>query len=115
MDYDELDWLLTAVQESGLYWLATHGEITRCYLDAHVRVAPEDGIGHAAYDSLVVEGHQEFTSVWWTLPGGRPPLRIGRICSPPARGYLSRNPDRRHPCSTSTSTATFATASPTSG
>ncbi len=73
IDYDELDWLLTAVQESGLYWIGTHGELARCYRDAHLPVAPGDGIGHAAYDSLVTEGHQEFTEVWWVLPdaGGR--------------------------------------------
>jgi peptidoglycan/xylan/chitin deacetylase (PgdA/CDA1 family) len=68
MDYDELDWLLTAVQESGLYWIGTHGELARCYRDAHLPVAPGDGIGHAAYDSLVAAGHQEFTNVWWVLP-----------------------------------------------
>ena len=68
VDYDELDWLLTAVQESGLYWIGTHGELARCYRDAHLPVAPGDGIGHAAYDSLVTAGHTEFNNVWWILP-----------------------------------------------
>jgi hypothetical protein len=69
VDYDELDWLLTAVQETGLYWIGTHGELARCYRDAHLPVAPGNGIGHAAYDSLVTAGNPEFTDVWWILPG----------------------------------------------
>ncbi len=68
IDYDELDWLLTAIEDTGLYWIGTHGELARCYRDAHLPVAPGDGLGHAAYDSLVSEGHQEFTNVWWILP-----------------------------------------------
>lgn len=68
MDYDELDMLLTAVEETGFYWIGTHGELARYYRDAHVPIAPGDGIGHAAYDSLLNLGHQEFANVWWVLP-----------------------------------------------
>ena len=70
MDYDELDWLLTAVQETGFYWVGTNGELAHCYREAHVPIAPGDGIGHAAYDSLLTAGHQEFADVWWVLPDG---------------------------------------------
>lgn len=70
VDYDELDMLLTAIQETGLYWIGTHGELAHCYREAHVPVAPGDGIGHSAYDSLLTAGHQEFAEVWWVLPEG---------------------------------------------
>eukprot|EP00828_Plagiopyla_frontata_P036826 TRINITY_DN48515_c0_g1_i1.p2 TRINITY_DN48515_c0_g1~~TRINITY_DN48515_c0_g1_i1.p2 ORF type:complete len:334 (-),score=138.56 TRINITY_DN48515_c0_g1_i1:95-1048(-) len=65
IDYDELDWLLTAVEESGLYWVTTCGDAARCDRAAHQPTEAMLSPGIAAYDSLATLGHGEFDQVWW--------------------------------------------------
>ena len=62
----ELDLLLTAVQESGFYLVETLQDLVIRYRQHHVPINPAGSdFAITAYDSLIQAGHQEFQKVWW--------------------------------------------------